>query len=109
MMKTSLFPLINNNPRYPAPFITSGLFKYLSTAVSVSLIHHRKRYGSPIYSRVFEIGWEIFNEEVSVKPPSRTPSVSADEIYHYGNNTEDSKDFQTLGCSPNVKADESLA
>ena len=68
---------------------------------------HRRHL--PIYSRVFEISWEIFDKEIAVKPSSKTTSTSAEmDDEADGKNTEDPKDFQTLGSSPSVKADKSL-
>ena len=109
-MNTSLFPLINDNPRYPAPFITSGLFRYLSAGVSKRPTYYRDGYHLPVYPRVFEIGREIFDKEIAVKPSSKTALMLAVEIGdRFGeNNTEDSKDFQAFNSSPGVKTDESL-
>ena len=67
-------------------------------------------YRLPVYPRVLQVGWEIFNEEIAVKPSSKRAPMSAVEIDDGvgENSTEDSKNFQTLGSSPSVKADESL-
>jgi hypothetical protein len=86
------------------------LFRYLSVGVRTHPTYYRDRSHLPVYSRVFEIGWKILDEEVTVKPPSKTALTSAAEIGNGvgGNITKDTKDFQTLSGSPNVKADEGL-
>jgi len=72
--------------------------------------YHCDGHHLPVYPRVLQIRREIFDEEIAVEPSSKTESVSAIEIDDAvgERGTEDSKNFQTLGSSPSVKANESL-
>jgi hypothetical protein len=64
---THLLPLMNARPKNPAPFMTSGSFRYLSEGYQGSSFAP-KHCCVPIYTGVFKAGWEIIYKEIAIKP-----------------------------------------
>jgi len=77
-----LVPTDERQSEITGPVHHVWIIQISSARVSTRPAHHRDRYHLPIYSRVFEISWKIFDEEIAVKPSLKTASTSAEKTDH---------------------------